>query len=94
MKRPFMEDPEPPNENDPELMEEVFMMMRHLGWKPEDLRLKKPQDRYRKWIEAHTGRTVSKRMIAGTPECIFGSSPTTGTTAYLSSPQSSITTGR
>ncbi len=53
MKRPYIDDPQPGDENDPEYLDEIFRTFQHMGWKPEDLQDKKDQDEYRKWLETH-----------------------------------------
>ena len=38
MDRPYFDDPEPGDENDPEYQVEQFELYKSLGWTPEDIR--------------------------------------------------------
>jgi len=51
--RPFHEDPEPGDENDPEYKEEMFETFKYMGWKPEQLRDPKDQKEYADWLKKH-----------------------------------------
>lgn len=51
MERPYVEDPAPGDENDPEYMDEVFQSFKYMKWKPEDLRDLKDQKRYADWLK-------------------------------------------
>ena len=54
MTRPYIEDPICPNEDDPDYRDEVFITMKSMGWKPEDLKDRKDQDEYAAWLETHS----------------------------------------
>jgi hypothetical protein len=52
--RPYIEDPEPGDENDKSYREEMYATFQYMGLKPEDLRQdKKWADEYRQWLIDH-----------------------------------------
>lgn len=49
--KPYNEDPEPGDENDPAYKEEMFETFKYMGWEPEDLTDPKDQQEYAHWLK-------------------------------------------
>jgi len=48
--RPYKEDPELGDENDPAYKEEMFQTFKYMGWSPEQLKDPKDQQEYADWL--------------------------------------------
>jgi hypothetical protein len=48
LTRPYLDDPEPSDENDPEVKEEMFRTFQYMKIKPEEL--KEDQEEYAAWL--------------------------------------------
>ena len=51
MTREYIENPDPPDEDDAEFKEEMFQTYQHMGWPPEKLRDLKERTEYAEWLK-------------------------------------------
>jgi hypothetical protein len=51
VERPYVEDPEPGDENDPAYKEELFRTFQEMGWAPEELKDPQDQQEYAEWLK-------------------------------------------
>lgn len=53
----FEQEPEPLDENDPEVREEMFETLKYIGARPEDLPDPEERKQYAAWFELHANDT-------------------------------------